>query len=372
MTERLRIGIDGRILSARNKGIARYIWELCNGLDVSLTNAQFYLYSRDPINLPEISQRWCARTETGSFRKLPKSLWAVTRPGFMARRDQVDVFWGGTGFIPLIGLSARSVLSVHDLVFRLMPEAMTSRARWAMNMFFEPSLSRADTVVTNSQGTADRLRAMMGYSAAAVVRPGVSPIFKPQAESRIASVLSAYSLRRPYVLGVGTLEPRKGLDSLIKGFRRLQSGGQLRDYTLVLVGDRGWRDGPLARLLNESGPRIVWLGFVDDDELVALYSGCDVFVYPSKYEGFGMPVLEARACGARVVTSDSPELREAGGNDAFYISANEEGVISGILTAMSSKRRGVFDWHTQSWLASSAILAEALTGQRFSEAAAAG
>jgi glycosyltransferase involved in cell wall biosynthesis len=290
----------------------------------------------------------------------------------MARRDAIDVFWGGTGFIPLIGLSARSVLSVHDLVFKLMPEAMTSRARWAMNMFFEPSLARADAVVTNSQGTADRLRTMMGYSASAVVRPGVSSAFKPQTESHVAAVLRRHSLRRPYVLGVGTLEPRKGLDSLVRAFCQLQARGDLRDYTLVLVGERGWRDGPLARLVHGSGPRIVWLGFIEDKDLVALYSGCDVFVYPSKYEGFGMPVLEARACGARVVTSDSPELREAGGNDAIYVAPTEDGVIGGILTALSSGANGLFDWNNQSWLASSAILAEAMTGQNVSQSAAAG
>jgi glycosyltransferase involved in cell wall biosynthesis len=372
MTERLRIGIDGRVLSVRNKGIARYIWELCKGLDAILPHAQFYLYSREPTGLPSISPRWHQRSDSGCAVRIPKSLWAVTRPGFMAVRDQVDVFWGGTGFIPLVGLSARSVLSVHDLVFKLMPEAMTSRARWAMNMFFEPSLSHAGTVVTNSQGTADRLRAMTGYSASAVIRPGVSSAFKPQPENKVAAILARHSLRRPYVLGVGTLEPRKGLESLVRGFHTLQSRGDLAHYTLVLVGDRGWRDGPLARLINGAGPRIVWLGFIEDEELVALYSGCEVFVYPSKYEGFGMPVLEARACGAPVVTSDFPELREAGGNDAFYVNPGEEGVIKGILAAIGSRRNSAFDWHKQSWAASSAVLAEALTGQPSSAIAAAG
>ena len=289
MAKLLKIGIDGRVLSARNKGIARYIWELCKGLDTTLPDAQFYLYSREPIGLPEISDRWHVRAEDGCARRLPKSLWAVTRPGFMARRDAVDVFWGGTGFIPLIGLSARSVLSVHDLVFKLMPEAMTSRARWAMNMFFEPSLARADAVVTNSQGTADRLRTMMGYSAAAVVRPGVSSAFKPQAESDIAAVLKRHSLHRPYILGVGTLEPRKGLDSLVRAFSALQARGHLRDYTLVLVGERGWRDGPLARLVNSSGPWIVWLGFIEDKDLVALIVAAMCSLIPQNMKALACP-----------------------------------------------------------------------------------
>lgn len=153
MTDHLRIGIDGRVLSVRPKGIARYIWELCKALDVTLPDAEFYLYAPQPTSLPRISSRWHERADVGWARRLPTSLWAVTRPGFIARRDRVDVFWGGTGLIPLIGLSARSVVSVHDLVCKLMPECMSYRARWAMKMFFEVSLSRADTIVVNSQGT---------------------------------------------------------------------------------------------------------------------------------------------------------------------------------------------------------------------------
>lgn len=363
MPERLRIGIDARVLSVRPKGIARYIWELCKALEVTLPNADFYLYSPEPTGLPRISSRWHERTDMGSARRLPKSLWAVTRPGLMARRDRIDVFWAGTGLIPLIGLSARSVLSVHDLVCKLMPKSMSYRARWTMKMFFEASLSRADIIVTNSQGTADRLSAITGYAASAVVRPGVSPAFAPQAEAKIAAILTKHSVRRPYVLGVATLEPRKGLDLLVRAFSSLQSKSDLTNHTLVLVGERGWRAASLARLLSGAGPRVTWLGFVEDDELVALYSGCDVFVYPSKYEGFGMPVLEARACGARVVTSDSPELREAGGNDAIYVDSSEDAIIRGISSSIKSNKNEPFDWRKQSWLGSSSILAKALTGK---------
>jgi glycosyltransferase involved in cell wall biosynthesis len=284
----------------------------------------------------------------------------------MARKDRVDVFWGGTGLIPLIGLSARSVLTVHDLVYKIIPEAMSRKARWTMNMFFKPSLTQANTVLTNSDGTASRLRSVMGYSASGVVRPGVSAAFTPQSEGDISAVLARHSLRRPYVLGVATTEPRKGLDILVRGFSSLQSKRQLSEHMLILVGERGWHDASLIKLFSGSGPRINWLGFVEDLELVALYSGCDVFVYPSKYEGFGMPVLEARACGARVVASDSPELREAGGNDAIYVTPDEAGIAAGIQAALCSARKSAFDWRKQSWIASSTILADALSDQNLS------
>jgi len=325
MPENLRIGIDGRILGGHLKGMARYIWELCKGLDVILPRAEFYLYSREHTGLPPISNRWYERSDGVLGRRLPKSLWAVMRPAIMGQRDRLDVYWGGAGLIPLMGPYVRSVLGVHDLVYKLMPEAMSARARWAMKMFFEPSLSRADAVVTNSHGTADRLRAITGHKADAVVLPGISSEFRPQPETKIDTVLARHSL--------------------------------------VLVGDRGWRDSSLAQLLSSSGSRINWLGFVEDEELIGLYSGCDVFVYPSKYEGFGMPVLEARACGARIVTSDSPELREAGGSDPIYVIPNESGIASGILAAISSRGKAALDWRKQTWRASSVILASTLTNE---------
>lgn len=93
----------------------------------------------------------------------------------------------------------------------------------------------------------------------------------------------------------------------------------MQSHILVLAGERGWKDGPIASLVQSGGARIRALGFVDDEALAVLYNGADALVFPSSYEGFGIPVLEARACGTRVVTTDLPELREAGGDDAIYV-----------------------------------------------------
>jgi len=173
-------------------------------------------------------------------------------------------------------------------------------------------------------------------------------------------VLEKRALKRPYLLGVGTVEPRKNLDTLIRTFCNLQARSHLSDYSLVLAGDRGWRDGGLLKQLNRFGTRVSWLGFVEDEELPALYSGCSAFVFPSKYEGFGMPVLEARACGARVVTTDCPELREAGGPDVTYVAPNETGLAEGILFALATSEKTVRNSREHSWAASSAILAAAM------------
>jgi len=187
------------------------------------------------------------------------------------------------------------------------------------------------------EGTADRLQAIWGYTTTAVVHPGMSGVFYSRTRCEIERVLNRYCLEKPYLLFVGTWEPRKGLQRLVAAFADLVEHRLLRDHQLVLIGDRGWKDQAIAELLKNQ-ERIRPLGFVDDDSLSALYSGADALVLPSTYEGFGMPVLEARACGTRVVTTDIPELREAGGHDAIYVPPTVDGIRDGILRALKSDR----------------------------------
>jgi len=139
----------------------------------------------------------------------------------------------------------------------------------------------------------------------------------------------------------------------------MKSEGLIPDHKLVLVGERGWKDSTIVELARKS-EAVVSLGFVEDASLAALYSGAEAFVYPSHYEGFGMPVLEARACGARVVTTDLPELREAGGEDAIYISPTEEGIRSGIARAVAAVAARPINWRDWNWEGSASILAQVL------------
>ncbi|HJU10409.1 MAG TPA: glycosyltransferase family 1 protein, partial [Candidatus Binataceae bacterium] len=345
----IRIGIDGRRLGPNLKGIGRYIWELCKGLDQILPAARFFLYSPKPLDLPLISPRWSLRVDDSPLaRRFPNNLWLVARAGILSNRDDVDVFWAGTGLLPLLGIRARRVLTVHDVVQKIAPQTMDFHARLAMKLFFPLSLARADAIVSNSVGTAHRLRTHFGYQVAAVVRPGLSEIFRPYPQSTTSAVLARYGLSRPYLLSVSTWEPRKGLELLIRAFLQLKAEGMLPAHKLLLVGERGWKDCSILKLAHCS-ESVATLGFVEDKELAALYSGADAFIYPSTYEGFGMPVLEACGCGARVVTSDTPELREAGGDRAIYVAATEEGIRSGISLAIKAPRAAPLDWRQFSW-----------------------
>jgi glycosyltransferase involved in cell wall biosynthesis len=358
----MRIGIDGRRLGLRPKGIGRYIWELCNGLDEVLPNAQFFLYTPRSLNLPQISNRWSFRVDESPFRRLPSNLWLVVGAGRLAQRDEVDCFWSGSGLLPLVGVRARTVLTIHDLVHKVAPETMDTRALWATRLFFRLSVANASALVTNSEGTARRLEEYFGYKVAAIVRPGLSRFFQSKSEYEIQQILADYKVTKPYLLAVATWEPRKGLDLLIKAFLNMKAEGLVRDYRLVLVGERGWKYTAVADLVRRNSDAILSLGFVNDVALAGLYRGAEAFVFPSKYEGFGMPVLEARACGAAVITSDLPELREAGGEAGIYIEPTEEGIRNGILTAPKRRPAQGLDWQDWSWSKSAAILAQVLLG----------
>jgi glycosyltransferase involved in cell wall biosynthesis len=358
----MRIGIDGRRLGLRPKGIGRYIWELCNGLDEVLPNAQFFLYTPRSLNLPQISNRWSFRVDESPFRRLPSNLWLVVGAGRLAQRDEVDCFWSGSGLLPLVGVRARTVLTIHDLVHKVAPETMDTRALWATRLFFRLSVANASALVTNSEGTARRLEEYFGYKVAAIVRPGLSRFFQSKSEYEIQQILADYKVTKPYLLAVATWEPRKGLDLLIKAFLNMKAEGLVRDYKLVLVGERGWKYTAIADLVWRNSDAILSLGFVNDVALAGLYRGAEAFVFPSKYEGFGMPVLEARACGAAVITSDLPELREAGGEAGIYIEPTEEGIRNGILAAPKRRPAQGLDWRDWSWSKSAAILAQVLLG----------
>jgi glycosyltransferase involved in cell wall biosynthesis len=355
----VRIGIDGRRLGPRLKGIGRYIWELCKGLDQVLPAAEFFLYTPTSPGLAPISHRWSIRVDDSRWGRLPNNLWLVARAGLLSRRDRLDVFWGGTGLLPLIGMNTPKVLTVHDVIHRVAPQTMDFHALWATRLFFSSSLAVADAIVTNSAGTAERLKVSFGHKAAAVVRPGLSEVFQPRTREYTDSVLMRHGVERPYLLSVCTWEPRKGIELLIRTFLGMKSEGQLAHYKLLLVGERGWKDSPIVELVRSSDS-IVSLGYVDDLSLSGLYHGASAFIYPSSYEGFGMPVLEARACGTRVVTSDTPELREAGGEDAIYVNPTETGIRTGISLALETETAPPIDWRDWDWTRSASVLAAVL------------
>jgi len=333
------IGLDGRPFYGALAGTGRYVSELCKALDAALPEVRFLVYGTGPMQLPPLSERWRQRGDESSLSsRLPASLWYLARAGELAAKDGVDVFWGSANFLPLtLPASIPAVLTVYDLVFRLFPATMSWQHRLLHELFFERSLRRADCITSISQGTSDRLAALYGRSADMIIPPRAGAQFRQQDRARVEAALRQYRIDFPYFLSVSTLEPRKNLPTLVSALMALAAEGALEGTGLVLVGQQGWRSTPLVAQLDaarENGIRIVEAGYVGDEDLPALYAGAEAVVMPSLYEGFGMPVLEALRCGGRVVASDTPEIREAGGDGPIYIEPSLDGIKRGLRAAL--------------------------------------
>ena len=329
-----RIGIDGRPFQGNLAGTGRYGQELCRVLSEEFPGAQFFVYSNKPITMPVADLRWSHRKDHSKlWSQLPASLWYLERVGTLARHDKLDLFWGGANFLPRgVQGQCRSVVTVLDVVPVLFPETMSWRHRLVHRAYFDRTLREADRLVTISKGSAHRIEQIWGRKPDEIIYPCTADVFVPPAASDVERVKRHYGLERPYLLTVATLEPRKNLSLLLQALLVLKANG-LVVSDLCLVGQVGWKSGSLQKIINQAtlvGIRIVQTGFVPNKDLPALYAASRAFVFASVYEGFGMPVLEAVRCGARVFATDLPEIREAGGSQATYFEPTVDGIANAL------------------------------------------
>src|SRR5262249_31091409 len=164
-----------------------------------------------------------------------------------------------------------------------------------------------------------------------VIPLAAEPMFAPITDAeRMAAGLAQHGIREEYVLFVGSAEPRKNLATLIKAFRELVAEAAFREFVLVLAGTPGWLNDEIYKLPAALGiaDRVKFLGYVDDEDLPVLYSAAQLFVYPSLYEGFGLPVLEAMSCGAPVITSNVSSLPEVAGDAGVLIDPRDAGALA--------------------------------------------
>lgn len=258
------------------------------------------------------------------------AIWVaqLARIGFDRLLPDVKLFHA-TEHLLLPLRSAPTVLTVHDLIFRHLPEHHKPLNRWYLNWALPLYCRRATHIIAISECTRRDLIAAYGVPAqkVTVIHEAADPRFRPQPAGRIRVVQRRYGLPKRYLLFVGTIEPRKNLSRLLRAFERLWREG-LSD-ALVVVGRRGWLyDDFFARLERSSARDAVILpGFVPDEDLPAVYGGAQALVFPSLYEGFGLPILEAMACGTPVACSETSSLPEVAGEAALMFDPTEEEAI---------------------------------------------
>ena len=321
----MRIGLDGKVLTLRAGGIGRYAINLTRAMLAEASarrpDLEFVIFT-GPQTSRDVMEEFrgaCEECFLGAKSSVVRSLALV--PAAL-RRVGVDVFHGMDHVgVPLVGRSGRYVATVHDVIALILPETFTRRHRLVVRTALGRVRQRADLVIVPSHAVERDVVQRLGVpDDRIVVTPeGCEARFRP---TPCADVLARYGLPPRYVLAVGTLEPRKNLTALLHAFARLQRRGGIDPaLRLVLVGARGWLDEPIYETVRALGldQRVHFAGFVDDDDLPAVYSGAALFVFASLYEGFGLPLLEAMACGVPVITSNVSAMPEVAGGAALLV-----------------------------------------------------
>ena len=322
----LAIGVDARAATEVGAGRGRVVRELLRAFAAREDRHHYLCYAREPWEEP-LGERFQWRTIDS---RDPLWHWRAAR----AAGHECDVFLSSNSYLTTWMLTIPGVPIVYDLL-TFDPAARPNRRSVVIErVTLGRAVKRSAALVAISHTTAEALAARFPAAAAKVV---VAPLGAPRDLVRPGG-----ADERPdpgFVLAVGTLEPRKNLPALVQAYRALDDGLQRR-HPLVVAGELGWGTDQTLASLQSLGQRVRIMGRVSDPELAALYRRCAVFCYPSLGEGFGLPVLEAMAAGAPVVTSNRSSLPEVGGSAVEYADpTNVESITAALARVLSSPDR---------------------------------
>ena len=321
----LTIAIDAsRTLTAHRTGTEQYSLFLLRALLAMETPHQWLLYAPapPPDDLLPLPPRWEWRTI-----RFPR-LWTHLRLSWAMLRHRPDVLFVPAHVVPLIHPRA-TVVTIHDLGYLHFPETHTASSRCYLDWSTRWSARTARRVIAVSGTTHDDLVTMLHVpnEKISVVHHGVRPAMARPSERVMQATLTRLGISQPYVLFLGTVQPRKNLQRLIRAFRYVVDAGL--PHTLVIAGRMGWLAEPIRAAVAACGlsERVRFAGYVADGDLPALYCGADAFAFPSLYEGFGMPALEALSYGVSVVASKTTSLPEIVGDAALLVDPLDEAAI---------------------------------------------
>jgi len=323
----LVVGIDARAAVETKAGRGRLVRELLLALAERDDQNAYRCYCRTPWEPLDSRFEWIAMSS-------PDAVWHA-RAAVAANRE-CDVFLSADSYLTTILLRVPTVTIVYDLMALDPGTQPNRRSAVVERLTLRAAVRGSECLWCISRATAEDLLARYPSARAKIA---VVPLAPP---SRLSGYSAGHAWQLPepgFVLAVGTLEPRKNLPRLVEAYGSLPS--ELQDaHPLVVVGAQGWRTGRTLEALRSLGSRCRLLGHVGDDELAELYRRCAVFCYPSLGEGFGLPVLEAMAAGAAVVTSNVSSLPEVGGDAVEYVDPRSaESIAAGLERLLGSPER---------------------------------
>ncbi len=336
----MRVGIDGYPLAEPRTGVGHYTLELARSLALISPRDEFELVSPAPFNdtaLAEIKHASLPNLLTKNPRasSIRGHWWSIGLPMYI-RRAAFDLFHGTNFDVPL-WKQGRSVVTIHDLSALLHPDKHRSRLVRRARLRLPLVVRFADRIITPTESVKREIceRFKIKPDRVTAIHSAARGSFKPLPFAQSAELRKRLGIADDFVLFVGTLEPRKNLLTLLKAFKQIIEHTDLRPQ-LVIAGGEGWLMDDMFAFIRSSGisDRLCFTGYLSDEELRGLYSSCKVFAYPSVYEGFGLPPLEAMACGAPVIAGRIPSLQEVLGSAARLVEPLDVNALAGTIVEL--------------------------------------
>ncbi len=335
----MRLAFDGTTLRPERTGVGYYTEHLLHHLAAEGQQDEIIVISNRPV---ETTRPLPSHVRVVTSRgRLPRIAWMQTQAPRLLKTLQPDVVHFTNGIMPLAS-PVPAVVTIHDMSLTLYPGYHPPRRVLLNRPLVNLATRRADAIITVSESAKRDIVRSYGLSSdrVHVVLEAAAPSFRPIHDlGTLTRVRRRYGLSDRFILYVGTIEPRKNLPKLIEAFAHRRRQGELT-HQLVCAGPYGWLSRDIDALIDrlQVNDSVLFTGYVPFDDLAALYNLAEMFVFPSIYEGFGLPVIEAMACGTPVITGRVAALDEVAGGAVEHVDALEVDPIGDALVRLSRDR----------------------------------
>lgn len=355
------VGLNAHLLnlsaSYRGAGIHRFIHHLLSDLPAAAPHYRFVAFLNEPQMASPAPAMRLRHTRWQTRNPLLRIAWEQISLPLAAAGERLALLHA-LAFVRPVLARCPVVLTIYDMSFMRMPERFPAFQRHYLRLMTGYSARHADAITVISQSTKDDVIEFCGVAPEriAVVYCGVDEQFRPLGAAAIEQFRASKGLPERFILYLGTIEPRKNVAQIVRSFAALPAAGRPK---LVIAGAKGWGYDDVYAAAEQSGVRgdIIFTGYVAQHELPLWYNAAELFVYPSHYEGFGLPVAEAMACGTPAITSNVSSLPEVAGNAALTVApADTRALTAAIAQALSDaplraqmKERGLTQAARFSW-----------------------
>ncbi len=345
--EQLSIGINIRFIQTTISGIGKYVLELVKALAQKDAENKYYLYEYNHTKVIYPVEKENFSYVVPKFSTKVRSMRIFLEQflfSWYIKKQELDVFHGPSFMLPVFKpKGTKCIITVHDLTFLRYPESFTFETKIYYKLFFKRSIDNADMIIADSEATKDDLMLYFHVpkNKIKVVYLGVDKAFTQIVDkSSVEEVQKKYTLPKKFFLFTGLLSPRKNIEGALRAFNSLRAD-VYKDYHFVIVGGKGWLYESIFRFVQEHNlkERVHFTGYIDAADLPVLYTLAEALVFPSFYEGFGLPILEAMACGCPVITSNVSSMPEVAGDAALLIDPKNTQEIADAMEKMVSGKK---------------------------------